>query len=182
MVFLIGLLTAVMVVTCFVLIFLVLVQLPKKEAGAGLAFGGAASDALFGAGSGTVLTKITKYLATLFFVLAVLLSVLYSISNRRGKSNFQKLFAQPAKAAAAAATAAASTAPAPTPPGTAATPGTNLLMTTQAAEATNQPATATNRPAPATTQAAPATNQAAAATNPAPLTSTNKPPASSAPK
>jgi preprotein translocase subunit SecG len=152
-----------MVLTCLVLILLVLLQLPKKEAGAGLAFGGAASDALFGAGSGTVLTKITKYLATLFFVLAVVLSVLYGISNRRSKSNFQKLFSQPSKAPAAATAPAASTTPAPgpTPPGAAATPGSNLLMTTQAAEATNQPAMATN---------------------PAPATPTNKPPASSTPK
>ena len=39
---------------------IVLIQLPKKDAGAGLAFGGAASDALFGAGSGNVLTKVTE--------------------------------------------------------------------------------------------------------------------------
>ena len=68
--FIIGLLTLFMVLDCMVLIFLVLIQLPKKEAGAGLAFGGAATDALFGAGSGNVLTKITKYAATIFFVLA----------------------------------------------------------------------------------------------------------------
>ena len=73
--FLIGLLTLVMVADCLVLVFLVLIQLPKKEAGAGLAFGGSATDALFGAGSGTVLTKITKYAATAFFLLALLLSV-----------------------------------------------------------------------------------------------------------
>ena len=57
------------------LILLVLMQLPKKEAGAGLAFGGGATDALFGAGSGNVLTKITKYAAVIFFALALLLSV-----------------------------------------------------------------------------------------------------------
>ena len=61
--FLIGLLTVVMVLNCVILIFLVLIQLPKKDAGAGLAFGGGATDALFGAGSGNVLTKITKYAA-----------------------------------------------------------------------------------------------------------------------
>ena len=66
--FIIGLLTLVLVLDCIVLVLLVLIQLPKKEAGAGLAFGGAASDALFGAGSGNVLTKVTKYSATIFFV------------------------------------------------------------------------------------------------------------------
>jgi preprotein translocase subunit SecG len=156
MVFIIGLFTAVMVLTCFVLIFLILLQLPKKEAGAGLAFGGAASDALFGAGSGTVLTKITKYLATLFFVLAVVLSLMQSCVNRRSRSDYRRLFSQPAKVPAAATAPATSTgpAPAPTPPVAAATPGSNLLMSSQTAEATN----------------------------PAPTTPTNKPPAPSTPK
>jgi len=40
--FIIGLLTFIMVLDCLVLVFLVLIQLPKKDAGAGLAFGGAA--------------------------------------------------------------------------------------------------------------------------------------------
>jgi len=161
MLFLIGLLTAVMVLTCFVLIFLVLLQLPKKEAGAGLAFGGAATDALFGAGSGNMLTKITKYLATLFFVLAVVLSMAQGFSNRRSKSNFQKLLAPTGKAPAAATAPAASPTPPTTPAQTASapTPGSNLLMTSQAAEATNPaPMTPTNKP------------------------STNQPPASSTPK
>ncbi len=158
MVFLIGLLTAVMVLTCFVLIFLVLLQLPKKDAGAGLAFGGAATDALFGAGSGTVLTKITKYLATLFFVLAVVLSILNGLATRRTQSNFQKLFSQPGKAPAAATAPAASAAPAAAPPlpeAAASTPGSNLLMTSQAAGATNPPATAPQPPGSASKTNAP---------------------------
>ncbi len=66
MAFLIAFLMLILVLDCVVLVGLVLIQLPKKEAGAGLAFGGAASDALFGAGSGNVLTKITKYAAGIF--------------------------------------------------------------------------------------------------------------------
>src|SRR5438445_11397653 len=92
--FLIGLLTLVMVLDCLVLIFLVLIQLPKKEAGAGLAFGGSATDALFGAGSGNVLTKITKYAATIFFVMALLLSVLQSKYHTRNVSTFQQKLEQ----------------------------------------------------------------------------------------
>src|SRR5260221_2073440 len=76
--FLVGILTVVMVLTCAVLILLILVQLPKKEAGAGLAFGGGATDALFGAGSGDALTKITKWSAVIFFVLAFFLFILNS--------------------------------------------------------------------------------------------------------
>ena len=74
--FIIGLLTVVLVLNCLLLIFLVLIQLPKKEAGAGLAFGGGATDALFGAGSGNVLTKITKWSAGLLFGLAIILTIL----------------------------------------------------------------------------------------------------------
>src|SRR6185295_5701361 len=74
--FLIGLLTVVLVLDCLLLILLVLIQLPKKEAGAGLAFGGAATDALFGAGTGNVLTKVTKYAAVIFFVLTMGLAVM----------------------------------------------------------------------------------------------------------
>ena len=72
----IGFLTVVLVLDCLFLILLILIQLPKKEAGAGIAFGGAATDALFGAGSGTALTKITKYCAGLFLGLALFLSIL----------------------------------------------------------------------------------------------------------
>src|SRR3974390_2380653 len=92
--FLIGLFTVVMVLDCLVLIFLVLIQLPKKEAGAGLAFGGAATDALFGAGSGNVLTKVTKYAATGFFILAVLLSVLQRTYHSRTTSDFERQLQQ----------------------------------------------------------------------------------------
>lgn len=88
--FLIGLLTFILVLDCLFLILLVLIQLPKKEAGAGVAFGGAATDALFGAGSGTVLTRITKYAAATFFVLAIVLGLLQSAHHRRATREFQQ--------------------------------------------------------------------------------------------
>ncbi len=86
---LIWLLTAVLLIDCLLLVLLVLVQLPKKEAGAGLAFGGAASDALFGAGSGTALTKITKYAATIFFVVTLSLATLHA-RNKKTSSDVQE--------------------------------------------------------------------------------------------
>jgi preprotein translocase subunit SecG len=67
-------LTAVLILDCLVLGLLILIQLPKKEAGVGVAFGGGATDALFGAGSGNALTKLTKYTATAFFVLVIMLA------------------------------------------------------------------------------------------------------------
>jgi len=142
MVFLNGLLTFILVLDCFLLILLVLIQLPKKEAGAGLAFGGAASDALFGAGSGTVLTKVTKYAAGVFFVLAIVLAMMQSrFSKRSGGAEFQKILDSPGKAPATSVT------PAPTPvsPGqTATNVATNALLSIPATaeEATPAPTVA----------------------------------------
>ncbi len=77
-------LTTLMFLDCILLVLLVLLQLPKKEAGAGMAFGGAATDALFGAGSGNVLTKITKYVAGIFFGLSLLMAVIASNKPKSG--------------------------------------------------------------------------------------------------
>ncbi len=84
--FFIYFVTAVLVVDCLVLVLLVLVQLPKKEAGMGQAFGGAATDALFGAGSGNVLTKLTKWCAGIFFALAIALTVMGTYHTTRGRT------------------------------------------------------------------------------------------------
>jgi preprotein translocase subunit SecG len=146
--FLIGLLTLVMVADCLVLIFLVLIQLPKKEAGAGLAFGGSATDALFGAGSGTVLTKITKYAATAFFVLALLLSVMQGKYHRRTTTEFERNMDKPLQPSALAPAAPPAAAPASTPAPTTPTASASLLTATNLATA---PAVeATNLPVPPT--------------------------------
>ena len=68
-------LTVILFLNCLFMILLVLVQLPKKEAGLGTAFGGGATDALFGAGAGNVLTKLTKWCAVLFLMLCLALSL-----------------------------------------------------------------------------------------------------------
>ena len=70
-----NLLTVVLFLNSLFLILLVLVQLPKKEAGLGTAFGGGATDALFGAGAGNVLTKLTKWNAVIFLFLCLFLSL-----------------------------------------------------------------------------------------------------------
>ncbi len=89
--FLIGLLTVVLVLDCLLLILLVLIQLPKKEAGMGQAFGGGATDALFGAGSGNALTKLTKYGTGAFFVVAILISVLNGYKARSSGDVLKKI-------------------------------------------------------------------------------------------
>ena len=89
--FVIVILTALLVFNCLLLILLVLIQLPKKDAGAGMAFGGGAADALFGAGSGNALTKITKYATVVFFVLALFLGYLQDqVHSKNSASLFEK--------------------------------------------------------------------------------------------
>lgn len=153
--FLIGLLTVVMVLDCVLLVFLVLIQLPKKDAGVGLAFGGAATDVLFGAGSGNVLTKVTKYAAGAFFVLALGLSVLQRYHSTRTTSAFQEGLKKATPAASMPAAPAEAPAAPPATPDTkpAAVPGTNTLrLTPPPAESTNLPVAIPVAPAtPATT-------------------------------
>jgi preprotein translocase subunit SecG len=82
--FIVAVLTFFLVINCALLILLILIQLPKKDAGAGMAFGGAAADALFGAGSGNVLTKVTKYSTIIFFGLALILGYLQNRVHDQG--------------------------------------------------------------------------------------------------
>ena len=78
-------LTTVLVLNCFFLVLLILIQLPKKESGSGLAFGGGTLDMALGAGAGNVLTKLTKVSASLFLLLCLVLAVI-SGTGKRGLS------------------------------------------------------------------------------------------------
>jgi len=105
----IWLLTFALVIDCLVLILLVLIQLPKKEAGMGQAFGGGATDALFGAGSGNALTKMTKYTAGIFFALTLLISILFGKQMRTGGVDPRNLLSTEDKLSLVAPTAAPKT-------------------------------------------------------------------------
>lgn len=143
--FLIIVLSVVMVIDCAILVFLVLMQLPKKEAGAGLAFGGAATDALFGAGSGNFLTKATKYTAGIFFALAILLSLLQSWRAHQPGSDFLNRVKQHQNEQPAISAPPVATTPPPAAQPAPATPPTNgnLLMPVESAPVTSNAAPAT---------------------------------------
>jgi len=147
MLLVIGLLTVILVLDCLFLILLVLIQLPKKEAGAGLAFGGAATDALFGAGSGNALTKITKYAAIVFFVLLMAISIIQSSRRSRDTSSFERAIEQQNKQQS----------PAALPPGTsAAAPATGSESNSAPVQLQPPPALPATAPSSdATTNAAP---------------------------
>lgn len=141
---LIGFLTFIMVVNCLVLILLVLIQLPKKEAGAGLAFGAGTTDALFGAGSGNALTKLTRYAAGLFMVLCLGLSVLQMRAHQSGSRRLEQQLEKKALAT-----------PAPANPGLTVTAAASNAITT--ALSTNKAVTVPPvEKAPAPAPAAPA--------------------------
>ncbi len=141
MIWIIGLLTVVLVLDCLVLGLLILAQKPKKDTGGGLAFGGAATDALFGAGSGDFLTKTTKYATVVFFVLTLALSVLSAQQSRKkGGDPRLKL-----TAAEKVADTPAAPAPAPKPATNAAgaapsAPANTLLLATNVANAVSNAA------------------------------------------
>jgi preprotein translocase subunit SecG len=157
--FFIGLLTVVLVLDCLFLLLLILIQLPKKEAGLGQAFGSSTTDALFGAGSGTALTKMTKYAAVVFFVITFLLAILSAQESkaRRG-GRLRQAMEEAGKKAASEQAAAPAPAAATSAPVKVTLPEAPLKLTNLPVAATNVPAVT---PAPTTnppTAKAPATN------------------------
>jgi len=98
----IGLLTFVLVFICAILVLLILAQLPKKDAGAGLAFGAGTAEAIFGAGAGTPLAQITKYCAGIFLGLSLTLSALNAYRSNQSDRLIEEEAARQAVAAPAA--------------------------------------------------------------------------------
>ena len=142
MIYIIGFLTFVMVVVCLFLILLVLVQLPKKDAGAGMAFGAGTADALFGAGSGNFLTKITGWTAGILLALALALGKLQSMSHTdNSAADFTRKLEQTQQQIPVGTPATQ-----PKPPSAPPT-GNNLLSTPMQTPATNAPVPATTNPA-----------------------------------
>ena len=102
---LIGILTTVLVLNCFFLVLLILIQLPKKESGSGLAFGGGTLDMALGAGAGNMLTKLTKVFASLFLLLCLVLAII----GNPGNDDISKRIAAKAKPDTPPTTAPATT-------------------------------------------------------------------------
>ena len=84
----IKVLLVIHVLVSLFIILLVLMQRPKNE-GLGAAFGGGATDQLFGAQTTNVLQTITRWLGGIFFGLTLLLSILY-VKQGGGRSPIQE--------------------------------------------------------------------------------------------
>src|SRR5688572_19830821 len=77
MAILINILLGCYVFVALLMVLVILMQRPKSE-GLGAAFGGGVTENIFGAQTTNVLTKITGWLAALFFILTFVLSILYA--------------------------------------------------------------------------------------------------------
>jgi len=124
---LIIILLTIHVIVCILLMLIVLMQRPRSE-GLGTAFGSAVTESLFGSSAGNILTKITTWLAIIFFATTISLAYFYGLpSGQSGdlKEKLQKMSAAgPAEAAAPTGTNLVVA-----PPG-AETPPMNINITT----------------------------------------------------
>jgi preprotein translocase subunit SecG len=115
---LINLLLGFNMLVALLMILVILMQRPKSE-GLGAAFGGGVTENIFGAQTTNVLTKITGWLAGIFFVLTFALSILYAQRSVGGSNLRRELMRTQAAAEGAQtgspATGTTSTAPSPNP-------------------------------------------------------------------
>src|SRR5436309_4427010 len=98
---LINLLLGLNMLVALLMVLVILMQRPKSE-GLGAAFGASVTENIFGAQTTNVLTKITAWLAGIFFVITFSLALLYahkSTSQSALRRQLAKIPASPAPAA-----------------------------------------------------------------------------------
>jgi preprotein translocase subunit SecG len=119
----INILLGVYILVALLMILVILMQRPKSE-GLGAAFGGGVTENIFGAQTTNVLTKITGWLAAIFFLLTFVLSILYAHKGNTDSGLRRQL--EKSQPPPAAATASPSASPSPSsaagPPGTVTNP------------------------------------------------------------
>ena len=115
MAILLNVILAIYVIVALLMVFVILMQRPKSE-GLGAAFGGGVTENLFGAQTTNVLTKITGWLAGIFFALTFLLSILYAQRTNNASELRQELMKDGQNAAMPAVTPGAANSTNPAPP------------------------------------------------------------------
>src|SRR3954465_3269153 len=103
MTILINILLGLYVFVALIMMLVILMQRPKSE-GLGAAFGGGVTENIFGAQTTNVLTKITGWLAAIFFLLTFILSILYAQTTNTGSTLPRELTRGQTPAPAASAT------------------------------------------------------------------------------
>ncbi|MFZ1219720.1 MAG: preprotein translocase subunit SecG [Chthoniobacterales bacterium] len=170
----INILSGIFVFVALLMILVILMQRPKSE-GLGAAFGGGVTENIFGAQTTNVLTKITGWLAAIFFLLCFTLSILYaqkSNSSSNLTERVKKNLPPPVTSSSATPTAT----PSPGPSGTA---GPSATVTNSTPAATGPASSLSPAPSAAGT-VRPATSPAARASSPAPSVQPSTAPSASA--
>ncbi len=91
-----NILLVLLLMVCALLVTVVLMQRSKSDGLAGgSAFGGGFTEQFFGAGTATVLVKITTWLGGIFFGLALMLAILFSVQHKAaaGTGKLKKIVA-----------------------------------------------------------------------------------------
>jgi preprotein translocase subunit SecG len=140
---LINILLGIYVFVAVLMMLVILMQRPKSE-GLGAAFGGGVTENIFGAQTTNVLTKVTGWLAAIFFLLTFILSILYARKANTQSSLSRELTKgqTPAPVASAPPVPGASISPGPAATGTATASPAPSATVTNPAPATTSPASA----------------------------------------
>ena len=161
MTILINILLGFYVFIALLMVLVILMQRPKSE-GLGAAFGGGVTENIFGAQTTNVLTKITGWLAALFFLLTFVLSILYAHKSSTPSGLRRELMKDLPPPAVVTGS--------PTP-----TPGASPIVSasaTPSATAAASPVTQSSAtPAPPAITSAPTVTPVAAAVSPVPSAS-----------
>jgi preprotein translocase subunit SecG len=160
---LINILLGLYVVDALLMMLVILMQRPKSE-GLGAAFGGGVTENIFGAQTTNVLTKITGWLAAIFFLLTFILSILYAHKSDTGSNLSRDVTkgATPVPAASATPVPGASASGTPAPgasatasPSGSASPSASTATPPATSPAPSAPASVAPTIAPAASPSAP---------------------------
>jgi preprotein translocase subunit SecG len=153
----INVLLTIHIIVSLLIILVTLMQRPKSE-GLGAAFGGGMTENIFGAQTTNVLANFTRWMAGVFFVLTLTLSILYSKQSNQKSAIYEQLKNAPKPSATPA--------PAP-PPVPAAPPAAKPAGSPAASPATSPASTTTATPAASPAPKPAATPTASPAAKPA---------------
>ncbi len=140
MTLLINILLGIYVFDALLMMLVILMQRPKSE-GLGAAFGGGVTENIFGAQTTNVLTKVTGWLAAIFFLLTFILSILYA-QKANTPSNLSRELSKgqtPAPAISATPVPGVSVSPSPVSPSSPSSSAAPSAAVTTTAPATTSP-------------------------------------------
>ena len=158
MTLLINILLGIYVFDALLMMLVILMQRPKSE-GLGAAFGGGVTENIFGAQTTNVLTKVTGWLAAIFFLLTFILSILYARKANTPSNLSRELSKGQTPPPAISATPVPGVSVSPSPAATGSPTVSPSSSAAPSASVTSSSAPVTTNPAPsAAVSVAPATS------------------------